>query len=184
MAKVIFVSGPCGTGKSTFADAYARHMVNKSGKTVYVIHGDDFHAGFVEPEDKGDFFVDGEASDKVLWEDILKFNWDCMMDTADRVLKKGIDVVIDYIIEDEMPRVKALAADNNAEFYYIVLTATEEEIEKRIRYRGDTDMIERAVFLKRKLDAMPENAGHLYDNTRKAAEISVCEIKLEDYIVK
>ncbi|MCR4678265.1 MAG: ATP-binding protein [Lachnospiraceae bacterium] len=184
MAKVIFVSGPCGTGKSTFADAYARHMVNESGKTVYVIHGDDFHAGFVEPEDKGDFFVDGEASDKVLWEDILKFNWDCMMDTADKVLKKGIDVVIDYIIEDEMHRVKKLAADNNAEFYYIVLTASEEEIERRIRYRGDTDMIERAKFLKRKLDAMPENAGHLYDNTRKEAEISVCEIKLEDYIVK
>ncbi|MBR6307499.1 MAG: ATP-binding protein [Lachnospiraceae bacterium] len=181
MAKVIFVSGPCGTGKSTFADAYARHMVDENGKTVYVIHGDDFHAGFVEPEDKGDFFVDGEASDKVLWEDILKFNWDCMMDTANRVLKEGIDVVIDYIIEDEMPRVKKLAADNNAEFYYIVLTASEEEIERRIRYRGDTDMIERAKFLKRKLDAMPENAGHLYDNTRKSAEISVCEIKLEDY---
>ena len=183
MAKVIFVSGPCGTGKSTFADAYARHMVNESGKTVYVIHGDDFHAGFVEPKDKGDFFVDGEASDKVLWEDILKFNWDCMMDTADRVLKKGIDVIIDYIIEDEMPRVKALAADNDAKFYYIVLTASEEEIERRIRYRGDVDMIERAKFLKRKLEAMPESVGHLYDNTRKAPDISVSEIKLEDYIV-
>ena len=46
MAKIIFVSGPCGTGKSTFADAYARHMVNESGKTVYVIHGDDFRAGY------------------------------------------------------------------------------------------------------------------------------------------
>ena len=183
MAKINFITGPCGTGKSTFANAYARHMVNKSGKTVYVIHGDDFHEGFVEPEYKGDFFVDGEASDRVLWEDILKCNWDCMMDTADRVLKKGIDVIIDYIIEDEMPRVKALAESNNAEFYYIVLTASEAELERRIRYRGDLDLIERAKFLKRKLEAMPENSGHIYDNTKKAADISVSEIKLADYKV-
>ncbi|MBO4824814.1 MAG: ATP-binding protein [Lachnospiraceae bacterium] len=183
MAKVIFVSGPCGTGKSTFADAYARYMVNNTGKTMYVIHGDDFHEGFVEPENKGDFFVNGEASDKVLWEDILKFNWDCMMDTADRVLKKGIDVVIDYIIEDEMPRVKALAAANNADFVYIVLTASEDEIERRIRARGDFDLIERAKFLKRKLEAMPENAGHIYDNTCKSVEESIQEIDVNDYLI-
>lgn len=66
MNKIIFISGPCGTGKSTFTDEYARHMVSENGKTVYVIHGDDFHAGFVEPENKGDFFVNGEASDNVL----------------------------------------------------------------------------------------------------------------------
>ncbi len=46
MNKIVFVSGPCGTGKSTFTDRYARHLVSESGKTVYVIHGDDFHAGF------------------------------------------------------------------------------------------------------------------------------------------
>jgi DNA polymerase III delta prime subunit len=58
MPKIIFVSGPCGSGKSTFADAYARHLVQCGHKTVYVIHGDDFHGGFVEPEEKDDFFVD------------------------------------------------------------------------------------------------------------------------------
>ena len=105
VAKIIFVSGPCGCGKSTFVDAYARHLVDENKKTVYVIHGDDFHAGFVEVEDKDSFFVDGEASDKVMWEDILKFNWDCIIATADRALKQGMDVLIDYVIEDELPRV-------------------------------------------------------------------------------
>ena len=28
MKRLIFVSGPCGTGKSTFADAYARHIAD------------------------------------------------------------------------------------------------------------------------------------------------------------
>ena len=71
MSKIILISGPCGSGKTTFTNAYARHIVNRSRKTVYVIHGDDFQAGFTEVEDKGDFFVNGEASDQVLWEDIL-----------------------------------------------------------------------------------------------------------------
>ncbi len=42
--------------------------------------------------------------------------------------------------------VKELAAKNNAELFYIVLTASEDAIEKRIRNRGDLDMIERAKF--------------------------------------
>ena len=181
MKKIIFVSGPCGTGKSTFTDAYARNMVSKSGKTVYVIHGDDFHAGFVEPENKGGFFVNGEASDAVLWEDILRFNWDCILATADRALTQGIDVLIDYVIEDELPRVKELASLHNVKLYYIVLTATEDELERRIRSRGDLDMIERARFLKRKLDSLPENLGHIYDNTGRSLEQMLGEIELKDY---
>ncbi len=184
MAKIIFVSGACGSGKSTFTQGLARHLVNQNRKTVYVIHGDDFHAGFVEVEDKDDFFVNGEASDQVQWEDILKFNWDCIISTADRALKNGVDVLIDYVIEDELPRVKKLAKDNNAELYYIVVTAAEDELEKRIRIRGDLDMIDRAKFLKRKLDAMTENAGHIYDNTNKSTEDMINEIDLMKYQIQ
>ena len=183
MAKIIFISGPCGCGKTTLTNAFVRHLVNRDHKTMYVIHGDDFHKGFKEPEDKGEFFVDGQASDTVLWEDILRFNWDCMMQTAERALADGLDVVIDYIIETEMPRVKALAEKNGADRYYIVLTATEDELVRRIRYRGDTDLIERAKFLKRELDAMPENQGHFLDNTDKTTEELIESIDLEQYRV-
>ncbi|MBO4678538.1 MAG: AAA family ATPase [Lachnospiraceae bacterium] len=183
MAKIIFISGPCGCGKTTMTNAYAGHLVNETHKTMYVIHGDDFHEGFKEPEDKGDFFVDGQASDAVHWEDILRFNWDCIMHTAERALADNIDVVIDYVIETEMPRVKALADKAGADLYYIVLTASEEEIERRIRYRGDLDMIERAKFLKRKLDAMPENQGHLLDNTSLTVDEIIESVDLEKYRV-
>ena len=182
MQKLIFISGPCGCGKSTFADAYARHLVNTYGKTVYVIHGDDFHAGFVEPEDKGNFFVNGEASDTVTWERILRLTWDCLTATADRALAEGLDVIIDYVIERELSRVKNIADKYGAEFYYIVLTADEKTIEDRILRRGDTDMTERALFLKKKLEAMPENQGHLYDNTGKSPEMMVKELDLERFV--
>ena len=66
MSKITFISGPCGCGKTTFADAYAGYVVRKVHRPVYVIHGDNFHRGFVEPEDKPDFFTDGQASDQML----------------------------------------------------------------------------------------------------------------------
>ena len=184
MSKIIFVSGACGTGKSTFADAFARHLVQHEHKTMYVIHGDDFHRGFAEPEEKDDFFVDGQASDQVLWNDILRFNWDCIIATAQRALQDNLDVVIDYVIEDELIRVRELAEKNQASLYYIVLTADADEIEKRIRSRGDVDMISRALFLKEKLEAMPENQGHIYNNTGKNPEDTVREIVLEQYLVQ
>ena len=184
MPKIIFISGACGSGKSTFADAYARHLVGRDHKTIYVIHGDDFHEGFVEPEEKDDFFVDGQASDRVLWDDILRFNWDCIIATAQRALQENLDVVIDYVIEGELPRVRELAQKNKVPLYYIVLTTDADELEKRIRKRGDIDMINRALFLKEELEAMPENQGHLYNNSGKKTEEIIREIVLEQYLVE
>ena len=184
MAKLIFVSGACGCGKSTFADTYGKYLVEQSGRTVYIIHGDDFHRGFIEPKDKGDYFFSGETSEQVQWKDILQFNWDCIINTADRALRQGLDVIIDYVIEEELPRVQELAHQYCAEFYYIVLTAAAEEIERRIRKRGDLDLIDRALFLKKKLDALPENQGHLYDNTYKSLKDSVNDIVLTQYLVR
>ena len=101
-----------------------------------------------------------------------------------RALLQHLDVIIDYVIEEELPRVRELAAKHHAPLYYIVLTADAEELEKRIRNRGDTDMLERALFLKRELEAMPENRGHLYNNTGKTTEEMIGEIQLEQYLVR
>ena len=183
MCRIFFISGPCGSGKTTFADAWAKHLAGQRKKPVYLIHGDDFHRGFVEPDDKPGFFVDGQASDRVRWEDILRFNWDCIITTADRALRQGLDVVIDYVIEDELPRVRELAAKHRAALYYIVLTADPEELERRIRERGDTDLTERALFLKEKLEATPENRGHLYNNTGKTTDEMIRAFLPEQYEV-
>lgn len=183
MAKIIFISGACGCGKSTFADAYAKHLARQNHKTCYLIHGDDLHRGFVEPEDKGGCFVNGQASDQIQWEDILRFNWDCIIATAERALEQGLDVVIDYVIEDELPRVQELAARQHAVLYYIVLTADAEEIERRLRNRGDIDLIDRALFLKKKLDIMPENQGYMYDNTGKTTDEAIAEIILDRFVI-
>ena len=55
---------------------------------------------------------------------------------------------------------------------------------RRIRNRGDTDLTERALFLKNKLETMPENQGHLYDNTGRTPEDMIREIVPEKYLVE
>lgn len=184
MSSIYFFSGACGCGKSTLAEAFAKHLVNCCGKKqVYLIHGDDFHQGFVETDDKGDFFVDGQAADTVAWEEILRFNWECIIDVADKALSRGLDVVIDYVIEDELPLVAALARKHQAALHYVVLTATEESIRQRITQRGDVDLIDRALFLKHKLEAMAENQGHLLDNTGMTVEEEIAEAGEERFLV-
>ena len=183
MAGIILVSGPCGCGKTTFADALAKRLVQQDRRTVYVIHGDDFHAGFVEPENPEGLPAGAEEAGRISWEEILRFNWDCITATAERALRQDLDIVIDYVVEDELPRIRELAEQYHAKLYYIVLTAGTEELEKRIRARGDTCLIERALFLKRKLEAMPENRGHLYDNTCKKPEEAVREFVPDRYLV-
>lgn len=152
-------SGPCGCGKSTLTKRYAQHLVDTDRNQVYILHGDDFHEGFVETDRR----VGPNCPGFQYWADILEFNWQCMLDVAQKALDRGLDVLIDYVVEDELPRLTALAEKNGAKLYYIVLTATEAELTERLTKRGNPELIERSLFLKAKLDAAPENQSHLYN---------------------
>lgn len=175
MSIITFFSGPCGCGKSTLANAYARYVVDQGiCKQVYVIHGDDFHAGFVETRER----IGSAGEPFFCWPDILQFNWECMIAVAEKVLAKGVDVVFDYVIEDELPLVQSLASRYHANLHYVVLTAEEDTIRQRLTQRGDDALIERALFLKNKLKKMPENQGYLYDNTGKTVEQELEELKM------
>ncbi|MDD6050024.1 MAG: AAA family ATPase [Clostridiales bacterium] len=150
---IYLFSGPCGCGKTTLSTAFAPTL----NAPVYLIHGDDFQAGFVQ----------AQCPDvpRVAWENILPFNWDCIISVARRALALGVDVVIDYIVEEELPRVIALAREFDAALNYIVLTASKETLRARLEARGDAWLTARSLFLREKLRAMPENQGHLLDVT-------------------
>lgn len=182
MSNIYLFSGPCGCGKTTLSKAYAEHLVNKAGaKQAYLIHGDDFHSGFVEADEKEKRLENEQDSSYMRWEDILKFNWDCIISVAQKALDKGLDVVIDYVVEDELPLIKNIANKFESNLYYVVLTATEECIKQRIKERGDTELTERALYLKAKLDNMPENQGHLFDNTGMSVEEEIRSLNIEDF---
>lgn len=186
MANIYFFSGPCGCGKTTLTNAFAEHLVKIEKRTrIYVIHGDDFHHGFVGMYEEDAFCAEEPNSNPLAWEQVLKFNWECILDVAGKALKRGLDVVIDYVVEDELPLLQNLAKEHNAKLHYVVLTASEETIKEHLQIRGDEELIERALFLKKKLDSLPENQGHLYDNTGKFVAEEVAEISgcIEKFLV-
>lgn len=186
MSNIYVISGPCGCGKSTLTDAYAEHLVKvKKQIRVYVIHGDMFHQGFVGMYEQDAFLVELQESNPLAWTQVLKFNWECILDVAGKALVRGLDVVIDYVVEDELPLLQKLAKEQDAKLYYLVLTATEEAITERLQTRGDDELIERAIFLKKKLDSLPENQGHLYDNAGKTVEEEVAELSkdMEEFLM-
>lgn len=186
MANIYFISGPCGCGKSTLTDAFAEHLVKiEKRPRTYVIHGDDFHHGFVGMYEEDAFCEETQESNPLAWSQVLKFNWECILDVAERALVRGLDVVVDYVVEDELPLLQELTKKQNAKLYYVVLTATEEAITARLLTRGNEELVGRALFLKKKLDNLPENQGHLYDNTGKTVAEEVAEISksTEDFLV-
>lgn len=169
MASIFLISGPCGCGKSTLAKAFVRTL----DKQAYLIQGDTFHAGFVQPED--------DSVPCTAWEDILRFNWDCIMAVARNALALGTDVVIDYVVEDELPRVQALANKLGAELHYIILTASEDTLRSRLAQRGDAWLTERALFLKHKLEDMAENQGHILDITGMSVDDEINHIRQRNF---
>lgn len=159
---VYLLSGPCGAGKSTMAETLADYLTCEGGRDqVYVIHGDDFHRNlratsrWVGPDREGFMY----------WKDTLPFIWQCMLDTADKVLACGPDVIMDYVVEGELPLVMALCRKYGAKLHYIVLTAEENELKKRLEKRGDPHLMERSMELKGILGTMDVNQGHLLDTT-------------------
>lgn len=179
MPNVYFFSGPCGCGKTTLSNAYAKYLVNDLVKNqVYIIHGDDIRGGFVDSDNTYKY-----SEGKLPWKEILKFNWECILQMTENALKRGLDVVIDYVIEDELPLVKTVCEKYSAGLFYVVLTASEEVIAERIENRGDAWMIERALFLKNKLDNMKANVGHLFDNSNMTIEEEIALIDMRKYSV-
>lgn len=178
MKNLYLFSGPCGCGKTTFANAWAQHLIDSGVcNQICVIHGDDFHAAIAETDRR----VGPDCPGFLYWPDILAFNWDCMLSVAKNALVRGLDVVLDYVVEDELPLVMSLAKAYDATLYYVVLTADAEMIQRRLQLRGDQNLTERALYLKEKLERMPENQRHILKNTDKSVAQQIAALDIGQY---
>lgn len=158
MRKIYIISGPCGCGKSTLA----KELVNKLPNSV-LIEGDNLHNIFNE-------------KDEVEWLRRLSITWENIISVTRNCLKHNLDIVIDYVVEDELPLFISNLEDFEYELYYMVLTADEETIRKRITKRGDISLIERSIFLRNKLLNDEMNQFHHYDNSNKTLDEEITAI--------
>ncbi|MGD6993904.1 AAA family ATPase [Sutcliffiella horikoshii] len=158
MRNVYIISGPCGVGKSTVTKGLARKL-----ERAVLVEGDLISAMFV-----------GEPP----WEEKLSIVWQNLSSLTKNFLLNGYDVVIDYVVEDELEWFcKELHQTGvDVTLHYFVLRADPDALVERITKRGDTGMISRSLELLHQLENKEENAPHLYDTTNKEPNVIIEEI--------
>ncbi|MDF2941755.1 MAG: family ATPase [Herbinix sp.] len=149
MNTIYLISGPCGCGKSTLSNELAS-IIDKS----FLITGDELH----------NFF---HGKDDIAWEDRLKITWQNIIAITQIALQNQLNIIIDYVVEEELPQLIEGLTGYDFELRYIVLVASEQTIKNRITARGDVELINRAFFLRTKLMNSEENIPYLYDNNDK-----------------
>ena len=148
-ANVYLISGPLGVGKSTVSKSLANAM-----KQCALIEGDlllHVYRGETEPP----------------WEDRLRLAWLNIVAVTRNLLRHGIDVVIDFVVEEELEWFRDQLSDFNVTLHYAVLHAAPDTLMVRLRQRGDEQYISRSLFLRNKLMSSAGNEAFLLDTDRK-----------------
>lgn len=141
--KVYLISGTLGTGKSTVTKLLLDRLAN---------------AVRIEADD---YLHDTENRNDMNWEDRLEYMWSKVISTATANLNNGKNVVIDGLVEDELPQLAEAFRDQD--LYYCILVADEDVLVQRIKGRGDTHSIERSMEVLRQFISDPEKKPYLID---------------------
>ncbi|TCM87935.1 AAA domain-containing protein [Paenibacillus sp. BK033] len=146
---VYLISGPLGVGKSTVSKTLASAM-----NQCVLIEGDlllQVYRGETEPP----------------WEERLRLAWLNIAAVTRNFLVNGLDVVIDFVVEDELQWFFDQLSDLDVTLHYVVLHAEPETLNARLHQRGDAQYIDRSLFLRSKLMASPVNELFLLDTDGK-----------------
>lgn len=149
---IYIISGPLGVGKSTVSKSLADSM-----NQCALIEGDlllHVYRGENEPP----------------WEERLRLAWLNISAVTRNLHRHGLDVVIDFVVENELQWFYDQLSDLKATLHYVVLHAEPETLTGRLSQRGDAKYIQRSLFLRNKLMASPTNEPFLLDADRKRPE--------------
>jgi broad-specificity NMP kinase len=146
---IYLISGPIGVGKSTTSREIARNMTQ-----CVLIEGDDLLHMF-------------EGESQPAWEEKLILTWKNILALTRNFILNNLNVVIDFVIEDELDWFCKEISDLNVELRYIVLRADKDKLIERLKMRGDIHSLERSLFLLNKMETSPSNNQFMYDTTLK-----------------
>ncbi|MFG6146865.1 AAA family ATPase [Halobacillus sp. B23F22_1] len=148
-SSIYIISGPCGVGKSTIS----RNLSDRMSKSV-LIEGDQLNSMIV-------------GENQPAWEERLAIVWENIVSLTKNVLQHERNVVIDYVVEDELDWFAQQFADIKVHIHYVVLRADKNVLNDRLTQRENIDLIERSLFLLKKLEGTRVNEPFLLDTTDK-----------------
>jgi hypothetical protein len=116
----------------------------------------------------------GESQPK--WEERLSLTWKNILALTRNFIQHNLNVIIDFVVEDELDWFCKQISDLNVRVKYVVLRADKEKLIERLTIRGDIDSLERSLFLLNKMEKSSSNNSYIYDTTLKQPAEIVEEI--------
>jgi predicted kinase len=144
---IYLISGPCGVGKSTVSNTLTQ-MVRPSAMVV------------------GDYinYMFGDGSEPP-WEERLRLTWKNILALTRNFIQHDYNVVIDFVVESELEWFCNHISDLDVRLKFIVLRANKETLIERLGKRGDTDLVDRSLYLLNQMEESTTNQQFLYDTT-------------------
>lgn len=157
MNSIYLISGPLGAGKSSLS-----RLINK--KYGYALIDGDAMFGPLE------------NVRSLEWSQRLKVTWKNILEMTKNYLSYDLDVVIDFVVEDELDWFISELGNFNIRFKYVVLVAKEDEIKKRLIKRdGGLQYQDRSLVLLNQLQSNERNKRFILDTTGKTNQ-EVCDL--------
>jgi len=161
---VYIISGPVGVGKSTASRRLANHL-----SKVVLIEGDHFLNMF-------------RYTEALSFKEKVSRSWEEIVSITLKLLADDFDVIIDFVVEDELLWLVDQFNQMECEIKYVVLHANEKVILDRIRRRGDIEMMNRSLELLHQLTKDVENEPFLMNTDNKTSEDIVTKLLSNRYI--
>ncbi len=145
------ISGPLGAGKTSVTQKLSNQLEN----TVLI---------------EGDFlFHQAEEIKKISWDQRVALTWKNIIVISRNYIQADLDVIIDFVVEDELNWIKENTKDLNVKIVYVVLMTNEETLANRLNKRNEIQYLGRSLELLQKLDTA-ENSKFIIDTTDKSIE--------------
>jgi ABC-type polysaccharide/polyol phosphate transport system ATPase subunit len=143
---IYLISGPCGVGKSTVSKILTQ-MIKPSAMIVgdYII------------------FMFGDGSEPP-WEERLHLTWKNILALTRNFIQHDFNVIIDFVVEDELEWFCNQISDLDVRLKFIVLRANKETLIERLGKRGDTDLVDRSLYLLNQMESTTDKQ-FMYDTT-------------------
>jgi cytidylate kinase len=151
MKTIYLISGPLGVGKSTVSKALHKKI---AGSALLV----------------GDDLYNLEEDNDLEWEDKLQEGWKRVLAATENKLKDSEVVIIDFVVEDELPWFMNCLSSYNLQFRYVVLLADKKTILERLEKRDELKYKDRSMVILEQLSKDAFNKNFILDTTNKEVD--------------